>query len=159
MDHRRGIDASAAGRIFAGENVGTIIECQPVHGDHPIDRRIHGQRNDQTFMVAHERLTILRRLAAAGVNPFSCQQAVTAVDTPGTRLYTTWPQRNFRTQPGAMDTPIPASTREITVCHWAASSTILGVKPGCHAEPGQTIVQRGAKPAWKKHEGLIFERT
>jgi hypothetical protein len=80
-------------------------------------------------MVAHARLTILRKLSAVGARPFSCQHTVTTVFAPATGLNVTRPQRNFRTHPGASETPIPASTSEITVCHCVASAAMFGAKP------------------------------
>jgi hypothetical protein len=53
MDHAGGVDAASAGGIFAGKNVGAVFEGQPVYGDCPIHRRVHGQGDDQLFMVAY----------------------------------------------------------------------------------------------------------
>src|SRR4051794_22355001 len=48
-----GVDAPATRRVLAGENVRAVVEGEPVHGDRPIDRRIHSQGDDQMIMVAY----------------------------------------------------------------------------------------------------------
>src|ERR1035438_169270 len=39
VDDGGGVDAAAAGGVFAGENVGAIVESEAVHGDRTIDRK------------------------------------------------------------------------------------------------------------------------
>ena len=54
VDDVSGVDAAAAGRVFAGKNIGAVVECEPIHEDRPVNGRIHGQGNDQLSMVAQE---------------------------------------------------------------------------------------------------------
>ena len=52
MDDAGGVDAAPARRILAGKDVGAVVEGEAIDGDRPVDRRIHGQGDDQVTMVA-----------------------------------------------------------------------------------------------------------
>ena len=56
VNHTRGIDATAAGRIVARQNVRPVVECQPVDGDRSVNRGIDGQGDNQAIMLAQIRL-------------------------------------------------------------------------------------------------------
>src|SRR3954470_7779760 len=53
VDHGGSVDAATAGRVLAREDVGTIIEREPVDGNGPVDGRIHGESDNQIDMLAY----------------------------------------------------------------------------------------------------------
>ena len=53
VDDAGGVDAASAGGIVAGEDVGAVVEGEAVDGDGAVDRRVHGEGDDQVTMVAY----------------------------------------------------------------------------------------------------------
>src|SRR6202012_2246783 len=49
LDHTGSVDPTATRRIFAGKYVSPVVKGQAIHGDRAVDRRIHGQSDDQLF--------------------------------------------------------------------------------------------------------------